>query len=98
MKVKDEETTFSLEDLNVLQNNIGDFEDGSISGLSAFSSKRTTVDSGSHTLSVETSNTISGSYSGKIAINDQLETYIGLRSIDSEEGEAYANTIIPGNQ
>ena len=98
MKVQDEETTFSLEDVNVLQNNVGDFEDGSISGLSAFSSKRTAVDTGSHTLSLETSNTISGSYSGKIAVNDQLDTYIGLRSIDSEEGEAYANTIIPGNQ
>ncbi len=98
MKVQDEESTFSLEDVNVLQNNIGDFEDGSITGLSAFSSKRTAVDTGSHTLSLETSNTITGSYSGKIAINDQLETYIGLRSIDSEEGEAYANTIIPGNQ
>ena len=98
MKVQDEEATFSLEDVNVLQNNIGDFEDGSITGLSAFSSKRTAVDTGSHTLSLETSNTITGSYSGKIAINDQLETYIGLRSIDSEEGEAYANTIIPGNQ
>jgi hypothetical protein len=98
MKVIPEETTFSLEDENVLLNNVGDFENGNISGLSAFSSKRTTVDTGSHTLSLETSNTISGSYSGKIAVNDQLDTYIGLRSIDSEEGEAYANTIIPGNQ
>ena len=98
MKVLPEETTFSLEDENVLLGNIGDFENGSISGLSAFTSKRTAVDTGSHTLSVESSNTISGSHSGKIAVNDQLDTYIGLRSIDSEVDQAYENLIIPGNQ
>ena len=33
-----------------------------------------------------------------MAVNDQLDIYIGLRSLDSETGEAYANTIIPGDQ
>ena len=98
MKVLPEETIFSLEDENVLLNNVGDFENGSISGLSASTYKRTEVDTGNHTLSLESAAPISGSYSGKMAVNDQLDIYIGLRSLDSETGEAYANTIIPGDQ
>ena len=96
MKILPEETTLSLEDENVVIN--GDFEAGNITGLTGWSSKRLTPDSGSHTLSLETTNTISESNSGKMAVDDQLDIYVGFKALDSETGQAYANSIIPGNQ
>ena len=75
MKILPEVTTFSLEDENIVIN--GDFEAGNITGLSGWSSKRLTPDSGGHTLSLETTDTISESNTGKIADNDQLDIYVG---------------------
>jgi hypothetical protein len=118
MKVKEVDTQFSLEDENVLLNNIGTFENNT-SGLYSFSTKRkgvpvggtvtivsngneswtdSVLDTGNNTLSIESSNTIYGSYSGKIAVNDQLETYVGLKGLNNSTGEAYEGILKPGDQ
>ena len=118
MKVKEVDTQFSLEDENVLLNNIGTFENNT-SGLYSFSTKRkgvpvggavtisyngneswtdSSLDTGNNTLSIESSNTIYGSYSGKIAVNDQLETYVGLKGLNNSVDEEYENILKPGDQ
>jgi len=56
------------------------------------------LDTGNNALSIESSNTIYGSYSGKIAVNDQLETYVGLKGLNNNTGEAYEGLLKPGDQ
>lgn len=114
MKVREVDTTFSLEDENIILNGLGSFENNT-SALYSFSTKglggavviatngneswdNQTGDTGNNTLSIESSNTIYGSYSGKIAVNDQLETYVGLKGLNNSSGGDYENLLNPGDE
>ena len=114
MKVKEVDTTFSLEDESVILSGLGTFENNT-SALYSFSTKgvggavviasngnetwdNQTGDTGNNTLSIEASNTIYGSYSGKIAVNDQLETYVGLKGLNNSTGADYENLLNAGNE
>ena len=114
MKVKEVDTTFSLEDESVILSGLGTFENNT-SALYSFSTKgvggavviasngnetwdNQTGDTGNNTLSIESSNTIYGSYSGKIAVNDQLETYVGLKGLNNSTGADYENLLNAGNE
>ena len=114
MKVKEVETVLALEDESVILSGLGTFENNtsalysfSTKGIGGHVTIATngneswdiqTGDSGNNTLSIESSNTIYGSYSGKVAVNDQIEVYVGLKGLNNSTGGAYENLLKPGDQ
>lgn len=55
-------------------------------------------DAGNNSMSIESSNTIYGSYSGKVTVQQQKELYVGLKGLNSGSGGAYETSLTTGTE